>query len=280
MTCAARHQPVGSRDATRRAPKASPHRRHLRDRDRRAGTPERPTRKPCPRPRHDTSADRARRVSRPKATCRTQCAADQPTRPRKGRREGQDLPGGRGARATRARDTPSGHLRNVPTSGPDAKDDRRPGPGGLGRVRATAATAATAASAASHLVTEDLTNAVTHVRADRLRVTLDAVGAHLRIEATDDGIGGARPNPSGGARTGLRRLADPADALSGRLAVDRPPSTGTALQGRPEPGRSEDREVRYRKNFRGLSPGRAGRTGASTVATIHHRRSRGAAPSL
>jgi signal transduction histidine kinase len=75
------------------------------------------------------------------------------------------------------------------------------------------------------VVSEALTNAVKHSHAHELVVRLGHAGGALRIEVTDDGVGGAHVN--GGA--GLRGMADRIDALGGRLTVDSPLGGGTSV---------------------------------------------------
>lgn len=74
------------------------------------------------------------------------------------------------------------------------------------------------------VLAEALTNAVKHAQAQRLRVSIDRTPEWLRIEVTDDGIGGARAE-----RGGLRGLHDRVRVLGGRLVVDSPPGAGTRV---------------------------------------------------
>ncbi len=74
------------------------------------------------------------------------------------------------------------------------------------------------------VLAEALTNAVKHARAQRLRVCIDRTPEWLRIEVTDDGIGGAAPGQGG-----LRGLDDRVRVLGGRLVVDSPPGVGTRV---------------------------------------------------
>lgn len=48
----------------------------------------------------------------------------------------------------------------------------------------------------------------------------------MRIEVTDDGLGGADPSLG----SGLRGLADRVEALGGQIAIDSPPGLGTTLR--------------------------------------------------
>lgn len=74
------------------------------------------------------------------------------------------------------------------------------------------------------VLAEALTNAVKHARAERLRVSIDRTPDWLRIEVTDDGIGGAAAGQGG-----LRGLDDRVRVLGGRLVVDSPPGAGTRV---------------------------------------------------
>jgi PAS domain S-box-containing protein len=75
-------------------------------------------------------------------------------------------------------------------------------------------------------VSEALTNAVKHARADHLWVRIAADGELLTIDVGDDGIGGARATPDG---TGLAGLGDRIAALDGELTITSPPQRGTTL---------------------------------------------------
>ncbi|MGI5237849.1 sensor histidine kinase [Dactylosporangium sp. CA-139066] len=81
---------------------------------------------------------------------------------------------------------------------------------------------------AYYVVAEALTNAVKHARASAVTVTVAAPAADgvLRIEVTDDGVGGADFTRG----TGLVGLRDRVEALGGRIAVDSPDGAGTALR--------------------------------------------------
>jgi signal transduction histidine kinase len=59
-----------------------------------------------------------------------------------------------------------------------------------------------------------------------VRIAIDA--GTLRVEVTDDGVGGADP----AAGTGLRGLADRVQILGGSLEVASPPSEGTRIAAR------------------------------------------------
>jgi signal transduction histidine kinase len=82
--------------------------------------------------------------------------------------------------------------------------------------------------AAYFIVCESLTNARKYAGAGAVRVRVQAEAGELLVEIVDDGAGGA--DPEGG--TGLRGLADRADALGGRLEVESRPGTGTRVSAR------------------------------------------------
>ena len=73
------------------------------------------------------------------------------------------------------------------------------------------------------VVSEALTNAVKHSRAEELRLSISRPAGTLRIEVVDDGVGGAR---LGG---GLSGLADRVDALGGLMTLESPPGEGTRV---------------------------------------------------
>jgi signal transduction histidine kinase len=75
------------------------------------------------------------------------------------------------------------------------------------------------------IVSEALTNAVKHSRADRAEVIARVEGGALRVEVRDDGVGGATLDGS----SGLLGLHDRVAALDGRLQVDSPPRGGTRI---------------------------------------------------
>jgi signal transduction histidine kinase len=81
------------------------------------------------------------------------------------------------------------------------------------------------ALAAYFLVSESLTNVVRYANADTARVRAAVDDGALRIEVSDDGVGGADP----GAGTGLRGLADRVEVLGGRLEIASPPGAGTHI---------------------------------------------------
>jgi len=70
---------------------------------------------------------------------------------------------------------------------------------------------------------EGLANIAKYARASQAAVTVSVSDAAVRVEVTDDGVGGA--DVTGG--TGLRGLADRVEALGGRLRVESPEGAGT-----------------------------------------------------
>ncbi|MEV5385319.1 histidine kinase [Streptomyces sp. NPDC052721] len=93
-------------------------------------------------------------------------------------------------------------------------------------------------SNAYFVIAEALTNAVKHAGASHIRISLELRDA-LRIEVTDDGIGGVPQNAVGGGLTGL---ADRVGAFDGVLVIDSPPDRGTSVRAEiPIPGRAANR---------------------------------------
>jgi signal transduction histidine kinase len=74
-------------------------------------------------------------------------------------------------------------------------------------------------------VSEALTNAAKHARASTVTVRASEADRQLRVEVTDDGVGGADPARG----SGLRGLEDRVVALGGRLDVISPRGGGTTL---------------------------------------------------
>lgn len=81
-------------------------------------------------------------------------------------------------------------------------------------------------STAYFVTAEALTNAVKHARASSASVRLASDEGWLRIEVTDDGVGGANP---GGGR-GLRGMTDRIDVLGGNLLIASEPGHGTRIE--------------------------------------------------
>jgi signal transduction histidine kinase len=80
-------------------------------------------------------------------------------------------------------------------------------------------------AAGYYVVSEGLANVAKHARATQARVRLARDGAMLRVEVSDDGVGGATP----GNGTGIRSLEDRVAALGGALTVTSPLGRGTTL---------------------------------------------------
>ncbi len=75
------------------------------------------------------------------------------------------------------------------------------------------------------VISEALANTAKHASADRAVVHASCDGSVLRVEVSDDGVGGA--DRAGG--TGLEGLNDRVAALGGRLMVDSPRGQGTRI---------------------------------------------------
>jgi signal transduction histidine kinase len=69
--------------------------------------------------------------------------------------------------------------------------------------------------AAYYVVAEALTNAARHSNAERIDVRADRADSRLRIEVTDNGIGGATVAPG----SGLEGLVDRVDSIGGRIWI-------------------------------------------------------------
>ena len=81
-------------------------------------------------------------------------------------------------------------------------------------------------AAAYYLIAEALTNVAKYAHASAVRVRVAASEARVVVEVSDDGVGGADPATG----SGLRGLADRAEALSGSLEVVSPAGSGTSLR--------------------------------------------------
>ena len=79
--------------------------------------------------------------------------------------------------------------------------------------------------AAYYVAAEALTNAAKHAAASQAHVTLERHDGVLRLQVSDNGIGGADPS-TGSGLTGMR---DRVEALGGSLAVRSPRGHGTVL---------------------------------------------------
>lgn len=75
------------------------------------------------------------------------------------------------------------------------------------------------------VVAEALTNAARHSRAAQVHVRAVVDGGRLRVEVSDDGVGGALATRG----SGLEGLIDRVEALGGRLSVTSPAGRGTAI---------------------------------------------------
>jgi signal transduction histidine kinase len=82
--------------------------------------------------------------------------------------------------------------------------------------------------AAYFVAAEALTNVAKYAAATRAVLAVESDGRELRIEISDDGVGGADP----AAGSGLRGLADRVAALGGRLEVRSPAGEGTRVVAR------------------------------------------------
>jgi signal transduction histidine kinase len=80
-------------------------------------------------------------------------------------------------------------------------------------------------SATYYITAEALTNVAKYAHASTARVQLAVDDDTLRVQISDDGIGGADPTIG----TGLRGLHDRVEALDGNLEVESPPGAGTTV---------------------------------------------------
>lgn len=79
------------------------------------------------------------------------------------------------------------------------------------------------------IATEAVSNALRHASASRIRIDVTVADAHMRMTASDDGVGGA--DPAGG--TGLRGLSDRVAALGGHFSVTSNTSGTTIMASLP-----------------------------------------------
>jgi PAS domain S-box-containing protein len=77
-----------------------------------------------------------------------------------------------------------------------------------------------------YVVAEALTNAAKHAQASVVDVSVEVVGADLRLVIRDDGIGGAAP----GKGSGLTGLIDRVEALGGKMTITSHTGSGTSLR--------------------------------------------------
>jgi signal transduction histidine kinase len=80
-------------------------------------------------------------------------------------------------------------------------------------------------AAAYFVACEALTNAVKHASPTRVVVATARENGELRLEVSDDGVGGA--DDAGGS--GLPGMRDRVAAHGGTLAIDSPPGAGTRI---------------------------------------------------
>jgi len=80
--------------------------------------------------------------------------------------------------------------------------------------------------AAYYMVSEALTNTIKHADASAADVHVTATDGVLRVSVRDDGRGGANFADS----SGLAGLKDRVEALGGRISLDSPPGSGTAME--------------------------------------------------
>ena len=80
--------------------------------------------------------------------------------------------------------------------------------------------------AAYFVISEALANTAKHAHAARARVRVELNDNVLKVQISDDGVGGA--DPSGGS--GLIGLTDRVEALGGRLDVSSHPGEGTQVK--------------------------------------------------
>jgi signal transduction histidine kinase len=80
--------------------------------------------------------------------------------------------------------------------------------------------------AAYFICAEAVTNATKYAEAPSMRICIDGNESEMRMEITDNGIGGARPGPDGG----LLGITDRAAALGGWLSIDSPGGKGTTIR--------------------------------------------------
>jgi signal transduction histidine kinase len=83
----------------------------------------------------------------------------------------------------------------------------------------------TVEATAYFVVSEALQNVVKHANANQAHVGVALRGGVLRVEVSDDGIGGA----AAGEGSGLRGLADRVAAVGGVLSITSPPGSGTMV---------------------------------------------------
>ena len=80
-------------------------------------------------------------------------------------------------------------------------------------------------ASAYFVVAEALTNVAKHAHASSAQVSLDERNGDLRLQISDDGVGGADPSRG----SGLVGLKDRIEASGGTFAVESRPGHGTRL---------------------------------------------------
>ena len=81
-------------------------------------------------------------------------------------------------------------------------------------------------AAAYYVVSEALTNAAKHARAEQVRIVLGVADDTLELAVSDNGPGGADPDRG----SGLIGLIDRVEAIGGRIQITSPAGAGTALR--------------------------------------------------
>ena len=81
-------------------------------------------------------------------------------------------------------------------------------------------------AAVYYIVVEALTNTAKYAQASNARVAVGVEDGVVHVEVSDDGVGGAEA----AVGSGLRGLADRAEALGGELTVESPPGSGTVVR--------------------------------------------------
>ena len=99
----------------------------------------------------------------------------------------------------------------------------------------------TVESTAYFVFAEAITNAQRYAGATAIRIRVDLVGADLRVDIADDGVGGAAESPG----SGLEGLRDRVEALGGAFTVESPPGQGTRVQALIPLANAEDDDARF-----------------------------------
>ena len=80
------------------------------------------------------------------------------------------------------------------------------------------------------LVQETLTNTMKHANAERVELTLKAIGGEVRLSVSDDGSGFLLDQSAGGF--GLIGMRERVELVGGRLEVESSPGGGTVVRAR------------------------------------------------